>query len=89
MVNCSIELAPHDKDVLKIVQSNRENIINAIRSGIEKAINNGEISRDKNPNSLAVFFYNIINGLQVDAKINKTESHFTETIQIALKSLDD
>lgn len=89
MVNSSIELAPHDKDVLEIIQSNRTNIIKSIQRGIEKGIDNEEISRDKNPNALAIYFYNIISGLQVDAKINKIEAHFTETIEIALKSLDD
>lgn len=89
VVNTAIELAPHDKDILEIIQDNRNNIIQSIKSAVQKGIEKGEISKDKNPNALAVYLYSIINGLWVDAKVHKTKSHYKETVEIALKSLDD
>jgi TetR/AcrR family transcriptional regulator, transcriptional repressor for nem operon len=41
----AIELAPHDKDILKIIQENRKNIINALASAIQKGIDSKELSK--------------------------------------------
>jgi TetR/AcrR family transcriptional repressor of nem operon len=88
MVNTAIELAPHDQDILAIVQENRDNILSAIKLAVQRGIDQGELSPDKNPTALAVYFYNLINGLRVDAKVHKTKAHYQETVALALKALD-
>jgi TetR/AcrR family transcriptional regulator, transcriptional repressor for nem operon len=89
MVNTAIELAPHDQDILEIVQANRNDIIWAMKTAIQTGIDKGEISPDKNPSALAVYFYNVINGLRVDAKVHKTKAHYQETVDLALKALEN
>jgi TetR/AcrR family transcriptional regulator, transcriptional repressor for nem operon len=88
VVNTAIELAPHDKDILKIIQENRKNIINALASAIQKGIDNKELSIKNNPDALANYFYNLINGLRVDAKITKSKLNYQHTIELALKALE-
>jgi TetR/AcrR family transcriptional regulator, transcriptional repressor for nem operon len=87
VVNTAIELAPHDHDILEIIKVNRENIIFALKTSIERGIENGELKSSQNPAALANFFYNLINGLRVDAKIHKDKNNYDEIIKIAMSVL--
>jgi TetR/AcrR family transcriptional regulator, transcriptional repressor for nem operon len=89
MVNTAVELAPHDKDVLNIIQENRQNIVSAIAKAISRAIKNKEISAKLDPDDLANYFYNFISGLRVDAKLNTQKPHYKNMAKIALSVLDD
>ena len=89
IVNTAIELAPHDKKILEIIQENRKNIVSALTSSIKKGIDNGEIKSDKKPKSIANYFYNLINGLRVDAKVHKDKNNYKEIVEIAMSVLDD
>jgi TetR/AcrR family transcriptional regulator, transcriptional repressor for nem operon len=89
IVNTAIELAPHDNEILEIIQENRRNIISALTTSIEKGIENGEIKTNQKPKSLANYFYNLINGLRVDAKVHKDKNNYKEIIKIAISVLDN
>ena len=89
IVNTAIELAPHDNEILEIIRENRKNIITALTTSIEKGIENGEIQTNQKPISLANYFYNLINGLRVDAKVHKDKSNYKEIVEIALSVLDN
>lgn len=88
IVNTAIELAPHDNEILLIIQKNREDIINALTLAIEKGIEKKELSKNNNPKFLANYFCNIINGLRVDAKFTKEKENYKETIKLALKVIE-
>jgi TetR/AcrR family transcriptional regulator, transcriptional repressor for nem operon len=88
IVNTAIELAPHDTEILKIIKENRENIVKALTISIEKGMENGEIKTNQNPKSLANYFYNLINGLRVDAKVHKDKNNYKEIVEIAMSVLD-
>jgi TetR/AcrR family transcriptional regulator, transcriptional repressor for nem operon len=88
IVNTAIELAPHDKEILEIIQDNRNNIIEGLSKAIQKGIDNKELTKNNNPKALANYFYNLINGLRVDAKITKDKLNYQDTIKIALVVLD-
>lgn len=87
-VNTAIELAPHDNEILKIIQDNRKDIILALKTSIEKGIENGEITTNQNPESLANYFFNIINGLRVDAKIHKNKNNYKEIVDIVISVIN-
>lgn len=89
IVNTAIELAPHDNEILEIIQENRKNIISALKTSIERGIATGELTTDQNPESLANYFYNLINGLRVDAKVHKNKSNYKEIVEIAISVLDN
>jgi TetR/AcrR family transcriptional regulator, transcriptional repressor for nem operon len=88
IVNTAIELAPHDKEILEIIQLNRKDIIEALTQAIQKGINTKELTSKNNPKALANYFYNIINGLRVDAKVTKDKLDYRDTIQLALAAMD-
>jgi TetR/AcrR family transcriptional repressor of nem operon len=88
IVNTAIELAPHDEEILAIVQDNRSSIINALSTAIQKGIENKELSKKNNPKALANYFYNLISGLRVDGKVTKDKSMYQDTVNIALTVLE-
>ncbi len=88
IVNTAIELAPHDKEILEIIQENRKNIIEGLSQAIQTGMDNKELTKKNNPKALANYFYNLINGLRVDAKITKDKLNYQDTIKIALTVLD-
>ncbi len=88
IVNTAIELAPHDKEILEIIQLNRKDIIEALTQAIQKGIDTKELTNQNNPKALANYFYNIINGLRVDAKVTKDKLNYKDTIQLALAVID-
>jgi TetR/AcrR family transcriptional regulator, transcriptional repressor for nem operon len=88
IVNTAIELAPHDNEILEIIQENRQNIVSALTTSIEKGIKSGEIKTNQKPKSLANYFYNLINGLRVDAKVNKDKNNYKEIVEIAMTVLN-
>jgi TetR/AcrR family transcriptional regulator, transcriptional repressor for nem operon len=87
IVNTAIELAPHDKEILEIIQQNRNSIIDGLSKAIQNGIDKRELAKNNNPKALANYFYNLINGLRVDAKITKDKLNYQDTIKIALKVL--
>ncbi|QLE00061.1 TetR/AcrR family transcriptional regulator [Galbibacter sp. BG1] len=87
MVNTAIELAPHDEEILTIVQQNRKNIIAAISKAIQKGIDVKELSEKNDPEALANYFYTLINGLRVEGKVVKDQKSYDDTLKIALRSI--
>jgi TetR/AcrR family transcriptional regulator, transcriptional repressor for nem operon len=85
VVNTAIELAPHDTEILELIRENRNNIVNAIAQCIQKGIDAHELSPANEPVALGHYFYNIINGLRVDAKVINQPAHFMATVKLAMK----
>jgi TetR/AcrR family transcriptional regulator, transcriptional repressor for nem operon len=88
VVNTAIELAPHDEEILQIIQENRDNIIHALATSIQRGIDNGELITTQNPKAIAKYFYSLINGLRVDAKITKDKNNYKDIIQVAMNVLN-
>ena len=88
MINTAIELAPHDADIREIVQQNRAAIVAAMAKAIQQGIDNQEISPTHQAESLANYFYNLIEGFRVDAKIQREPQTYERVIEVALSVLD-
>jgi TetR/AcrR family transcriptional regulator, transcriptional repressor for nem operon len=88
IVNTAIELAPHDKEVWEIISQNRKNITAGIAAAIERAIESQELTKNNDPRALADYFYNLISGLRVDAKVTRDKVNYKDKIQLALKVLE-
>ncbi len=87
IVNTAIELAAHDSGIADILRENRENIIKAFTNAIQKGIDNQELAPSNNPHAIANYFYSLINGMRVDAKIHKDRSQYSEIVSVALSIL--
>jgi TetR/AcrR family transcriptional regulator, transcriptional repressor for nem operon len=87
IVNTAIELAAHDPEIADILRENRQNIITAFSVAIQKGIDNQELAPTNNPLAIANYFYSLINGMRVDAKIHKDRSQYAEIVNVAMSVL--
>lgn len=87
IVNTAIELASHDEEILGIIRQNRTNIIDNLSQAIQKGIDSQELSPKNNPKALANYFYSLINGLRVDAKVTRQKVDYQSTVDLALSVL--
>ncbi len=87
MVNTTVELAPHDKEIAQLVQQNMLDIENALLLAIEKGQKDGVINSSHNPKDLAHFLYTNIVGLRVVSKSNVDKKVYQSNVKIALSVL--
>jgi len=87
MVNSTVELAPHDKDIDTIVRDNMQDIENAFFELIKKGQNSGEISPDSDARALARFLFNTISGLRVAAKSGVDKKVYKDIVKVALNAV--
>jgi len=80
LVNSGIELAPHDPEIAAIVQANRQEIEEILRSAIQKGQDSGLISRKLDALSIARFFFTTISGLRVSATSDNADRKTLEDI---------
>lgn len=87
MVNSSIELAPHDVEIAKIVNENEQNIERTFEVAIAKGQQKGQISTTHSAKSLARFIYNNISGLRVAVKSNQGRETLNDVVKLCLSIL--
>ena len=87
MVNSTVELAPHDEEIDKIVSENMHNIEDAFFQLIIKGQDSGEISKEKDPRAIARFLFNTISGLRVAAKSGVKQDIYDDIVNVALAGL--
>lgn len=84
MVNSAVELAPHDRDIDKIVRDNMLDIENAFFQLLKKGQDSGEVSKDADARALARFFFNSISGLRVAAKSGVEKKVYKDIVKVTL-----
>jgi TetR/AcrR family transcriptional repressor of nem operon len=88
MVNANVEVAPHDKEVNKLICRNDQQMEETFYQVIQKGKTNGEIKNPKDAHTLARFILNSVKGLQVTAKSTSDKSVFDEIIQLTVSTLN-
>ena len=88
MMNAGVEVAPHDKEVSKLVCSNDQQMEETFYQLIQKGKKNGEIKTRRDSRSLAKFILNTVKGLQVTVKSISDKSVYHEIIALAVATLD-
>jgi TetR/AcrR family transcriptional repressor of nem operon len=87
IVNSTIEIAPHDKEVAAIVTENMQNIEEALYKAIRKGQEKGEIATKLPARALARFLFNTTAGLQVAAKAGAEKKVYDDVISVAMSVL--
>jgi TetR/AcrR family transcriptional regulator, transcriptional repressor for nem operon len=87
MVNTTIELAPHDKDIAAIISQNMVDIEQALCVAIKKGQDNGVLSKKQSAVSLARFVFNNISGLRVAAKLDADKKVYDDIIKVIMSVL--
>jgi TetR/AcrR family transcriptional repressor of nem operon len=87
MVNSTVELAPHDPEVARIVKANLEDIEEAFYQLIRKGQQQGEITPKHDARALARFLFNAMSGLRVAAKAGAGPDVYADVINLSLSVL--
>lgn len=87
MVNTTIELAPHDKEIAEIVNQNMQDIEDALCRAIKKGQDEGVFSTRQTARSLARFLFNNITGIRVAAKSSSDKKVYDDIVKVALSAL--
>jgi TetR/AcrR family transcriptional repressor of nem operon len=87
MVNSTVELAPHDPEVARIVKANLEDIEEAFYQLIRKGQQQGEITPKHDARALARFLFNAMSGLRVAAKAGAGRDTYEDVVNLSLSVL--
>lgn len=87
MVNSTIELAPHDKEIAQIVNQNMQDIEDALCRAVKKGQKKGVFSTKQKPRALARFLFNTITGIRVASKSGADKKVYEDIVKVALSVL--
>lgn len=87
MTNSTIELAPHDPEIHKIVKDNMQDIEEAFYNLVKKGQDLGEITNQNDARALARFLFNTISGIRVAAKSGADKAVYQDIIHVTLSVL--
>ena len=88
-INCTVELLPHDKDMLSVLQENKAEFEAVFYHYLLSGVQNGEISKNKDLKAIASYFYTFYGGLKVMTKVEKSRQKLEDVIQVGLSVLED
>jgi len=88
MVNAEVEVAPHDKEVSKLVSANDQQVENAFYLAIKKGQDSGEITNRQDARALARFTFNTVKGIRVTAKSTTDKAVFDDIVRLSMAVLD-
>ncbi|WP_291131619.1 TetR/AcrR family transcriptional regulator [Flavobacterium sp. UBA7682] len=88
IVNSSIELAPHDEKIARIVSEHRAKVETIFEQAISAGINNGQITNEKNAKQISSLLCNTLNGIYVDSKYIRNKKSFENVVNSVMMVLD-
>ncbi|AXQ23939.1 TetR/AcrR family transcriptional regulator [Acinetobacter wuhouensis] len=86
----SLEISAQDPQIASVLQQNFQSLRQAFAQLISRAQSTGEISTQQDPDALALFFVNTMQGMRILAKgtaLPQRQEHLQNVIQTALKLL--
>ena len=86
----SLEISAQDPQIASVLQQNFQSLCQAFAQLISRAQGTGEISTQQDPEALALFFVNTMQGMRILAKgtaLAERQHHLQSVIQMALNLL--
>jgi TetR/AcrR family transcriptional repressor of nem operon len=87
ITNSIVELAPHDDEVRKLVHAMVNRVEKAIRSTLDRAVEEGEISAKADTRAMARFLNSTVHGLVVMGKASASQAVLKDVVKVALTTL--
>lgn len=87
IVNTVVELAPHDEESARVVHTILQKIEKAFYNCLKKAVEIGEISREKDIKALCRYLASSTHGLLVTGKSRATKEELEDIVKVVLESL--
>jgi len=88
MVNSMVEMAPHDPAIQAMAITHARDLEGLLAARLSAAQRIGDIARDKNPTTLARYFYHTLLGLAVAARALGERETLANSAELALRALD-
>ena len=88
VTNAIVELAPHDEAVRKLAQAMVNRVEKAIKVTLDRAVKEGEISRNTDTRAVARFLNCTVHGLVVMGKASASRAVLKDVVSVALSSLE-
>ncbi|WP_295672965.1 TetR/AcrR family transcriptional regulator [uncultured Mucilaginibacter sp.] len=88
MVNAEVEVAPHDKEVSRMVCANDQQVEAAFYQVIKRGQDCGEVSNRQDARALARFIFNTVKGIRVTAKSTTDKGVFDDIIRLTITALE-
>ncbi len=88
VVNTATELAAHDEVIKSIIQNNQKTFVNLFKDHLKTGVENGEISPEKDLESLALFLFTLNNGIKVLNRTYDSKNNLKKMVENALTILD-
>ena len=85
--NVTLEMVPHDEEVIAIVNQNLEDLIKTFQSAITRGIKSGEITSTQTPASLAMYLVNTVQGLITLGKTVSDKKKLRAVAEVAISAL--
>jgi len=88
VVNTSIELIPINKELHNSIIQYKEIIVGLFYNFLQKGVQSGQISEDKDITTLANLYYTFMMGLRVDGKTQPDPKESMAKVETMLSLLD-
>ncbi len=88
VVNTTTELTGHDDVIKSIIQENQKTFVGAFHDHLKIGVAHGEISADKDLNSLALYLFTLNNGMKVLNRTGSSKKEMKEMVKTALTVLE-
>lgn len=87
VVNITTELIPGDKEILDLLENNKNDFENLFYNYLKKGKESGQLNTTSDLKSLATLLFTLYNGIRVVAKIRPNRNELTNSINIAMSLL--
>jgi len=87
IVNTVVELAPHDDESARIVKVILKKIEKAFYDCLKKAVESGEISKEKDIKALSRYLASSTHGLLVTGKSNASKEELKDIVKVVISTL--
>jgi TetR/AcrR family transcriptional repressor of nem operon len=87
VVNITTELIPNDESLLKVLESNKQDIENLFYEYLKKGKEKGQLKDSKDLKSISSLFYTLYSGIKVVSKIETNKKELTNSVNLALSLL--
>lgn len=86
-INCSVELAPHDVEVRKLLRAHERALEAMMAKTVARGVREGSLREDIDPQVAARWLETVIAGIAVSAKTGMTRAEAEAMTELALRAL--
>ena len=88
ITNTAVELCPQDEETQRRIDVKFKQVASAFKHALTNAQAQGEISSDRNLDTLAQYLISSLQGLRVMAKVNRDQATLNNIVQVILATLN-